>query len=65
MAKNKYRTDAIYAEGDMDWLLGRAAYDYLYFHSPDGTGKVYHENLEQAKEATGLSDVVYLDEEEI
>ena len=58
------RSDVIYAVGDMDWLMGRAAWDYIYFTVPDEhdpENKVYYEDLEQAKETTGLEEVEYLD----
>jgi hypothetical protein len=55
----KYRTDVIYAVPDMDWLIGRAAWDYEYFHSPDGVERVYYSSLEEAKEKTNLQEVIY------
>lgn len=54
-----HRTDVIYAVPDIDWLTGRAAWDYEYFHSPDGVEWVYYNSLEEAKKATGLTEVIY------
>ena len=47
-----YRTNVIYAELDEG--------QWLYFHSPDGVGRIYHDTLEEAKEQTGLVSVVHL-----
>lgn len=47
-----YRTDVIYCEQD-----GRV---WLYFHSPDGVGRIYHDTLAEAKEQTGLVSVMHL-----
>ena len=55
-----YAPDIIYAEGDMDWLIGKAAWDYVYFTSPDGIGKIYYSSLEDAKQKTGLTTIGYL-----
>lgn len=55
-----YAPDIIYAEGDIDWLTGRAAWDYVYFTSPDGSTKIYYKSLEEAKQKTGLHIVGYL-----
>lgn len=56
----EYSLNIIYAEGDLDWLIGRAAWDYDYFTSPDGVNKIFYKNLEEAKEKTGLTTVKYL-----
>lgn len=55
----KYRTDVIYATGDIDWLTGRMAWDYDYF-SFDGTKTIFYKSLADAKEKTGLTKVEYL-----
>ena len=54
-----YRTDVIYAVPDMDWLTGGVAWDYEYFHSPDGIKRIYYNSLEEAKKETGLNEVIY------
>lgn len=48
----------------MDWLIGRAAWDYLYFTIPDEEDpetKVWYSDLEDAKDKTGFEKVKYLD----
>jgi hypothetical protein len=49
-----WATDRIYAEFD-------AQHDYwLYFTSPDGTGRIFFDTVEEAQEQTGLTSVVHL-----
>ena len=53
-----YRTDAIYVEVDVHSITGET--NWLFFHSPDGTGRIYHDTLEEAKDQTGLTKVIHL-----
>lgn len=65
MSDLEYNQNMIYAVGDMDWLLGRAAWDYMYFTVPDKedpAAKVWYADLEDARDKTGFQTVVYLDE---
>lgn len=65
MPEEEYRSDTIYATGDIDWLTGRAVWGYDYFTVPDEKDtatKVFYESLEDAKNKTGFEKVVYFDE---
>lgn len=53
-----YRTNVIYAELDVHAVTGEE--HWLYFHSPDGVGRIYHDTVKEAKEQTGLVSVVHL-----
>lgn len=53
-----YRTDVIYCELDVDPITGHE--QWLYFHSPDGVGRIYHPTAHEAKEQTGLTSMVHL-----
>lgn len=60
----QYRSGVIYGIGDMDWLIGRAAWDYIYFTVPDEKDpntRVIYEDLEDAKNKTGFEEVELLD----
>lgn len=48
ISRKDLRTDAIYVEAD-----GNAA------HSPDGTGVVWHEDLNTAMDETGLMQIIH------
>lgn len=53
-----WRTNTIYCELDVNAITGDT--NWLYFHSPDGEGRIYHDTLDIAKEETGISSVVHL-----
>lgn len=53
MSDYRYATDRIYTfAGPND--------EWFTFHSPDGRGRIFHTNIAEAKEQTGLRSVVHL-----